>query len=385
MQDISRSLAASMRDILGDEIEDFGDAYVVDRAEARCRAIKDRKNESLSTPHVIIRYVEEVVCTLKKTLPSHGGKKLTEEQMERVVLDYSEILGGLFDIRTDPQKKQNPKLWNRRESTIRLNDICRRLERILHLDQFKEENALNLRRQLSQATENVKAAETRLKEELSNHARLHMSTIGSSHKLPIVKRPDITDMMGSMYLEDSDSEEQTPKNTVVIFDEAGCIPSYELLGLSRLGRDIDALVLVGDKHQLPPYNPFQCPFQCNDKKGRTAERNRPKELKSLLDVSALTIDDSKVQLTVQYRVPKDIAEILNSRVYKGLYNTCPQANVPLNGLHVVHVDEDPNPRKKYVNSNEVEKGLHLFDRFSLDHRIDDILIITPVRLYYCLL
>jgi hypothetical protein len=45
------------------------------------------------------------------------------------------------------------------------------------------------------------------------------------------------------------------KKTVVIFDEAGCIPMYEFLGLSRLGRLIVCLVCVGDKNQLPPYHP----------------------------------------------------------------------------------------------------------------------------------
>jgi hypothetical protein len=41
--------------------------------------------------------------------------------------------------------------------------------------------------------------------------------------------------------------------TIVVFDEAGCIPSYELLGLSMLGHSISSLVCVGDK-KLPPYD-----------------------------------------------------------------------------------------------------------------------------------
>ena len=179
------------------------------------------------------------------------------------------------------------------------------------------------------------------------------------------------------------SDNEPAAKTVVIFDEAGCIPSYELLGLSRLGRDIEALIVVGDKHQLPPYDPSQGRRQPNSFSNRYGNR-RPvtresvTPLQSILDVSALTIDSSKVMLTTQYRVPKDIADMLNTRIYKGTYNTCPSAKVPHRGLFVENVLEDPNPRRKYVNLNEIEKGLEFIHQLSHDPEIRNILVITPV-------
>ena len=107
----------------------------------------------------------------------------------------------------------------------------------------------------------------------------------------------------------------------MIFDESGCLPSYELLGLSRLECNVDAIVVVGDKHQLPPYNPAS-----NLRKRRTAYsrksqlRSTPQnkgKLKSLLDVSKV----KETKLTTQYRVPRDIADILNTRIYDGNYQT----------------------------------------------------------------
>jgi hypothetical protein len=46
-------------------------------------------------------------------------------------------------------------------------------------------------------------------------------------------------------------------------------------------------------------------------------------VQSLLDVSQLTAGKGKIKLTTQYRVP-DIANLLNSRIYKGDYQTAPE-------------------------------------------------------------
>lgn len=139
----------------------------------------------------------------------------------------------------------------------------------------------------------------------------------------------MADIFGRLTLNGSDSG--FPKDTICIFDESGCIPAYELLGLSRLGRTINALVLVGDKHQLPPYDPMQ--GNRDKKSGPTRNGQRgTKKILSLLDSSALTIGAGTVMLTTQYRVPRDIAEMLNARVYRGQYNTCLTAKVPDSGL-----------------------------------------------------
>jgi len=102
------------------------------------------------------------------------------------------------------------------------------------------------------------------------------------------------------------------------------------------------------------------------------------KVSSLLDASTLTIDCGKVMLTTQYRVPKDLADMLNQRVYRGQYNTCPKAGVPISGLRMVDVPWSESPRKKYVNPNEVERGLRLLNQLSLEGGIFSTLVITPV-------
>ena len=70
--------------------------------------------------------------------------------------------------------------------------------------------------------------------------------------------------------------------------------------------------------------------------------------------------------------------MLNHRVYRGQYITCPSANVPMSGLRMINVPWSEGPKRKYVNPNEVEKGLDLLNRLSLDYEISSTLIITPV-------
>ena len=178
-----------------------------------------------------------------------------------------------------------------------------------------------------------------------------MSTIGSSHKLLAKDNrkckdncnddsdDDVNDnaarlaeILGRLSVREKTS--RPSKETICIFDESGCIPAYEFLGLSRLDRSTKALMLVGDKHQLPPYDPMQSMNYNRDKKHGSSGNKRDTRTKvlSLLDTSALTTDTGKVLLDTQYRVPRDIAEMLNARVYRGQYKTCPHAKVPNSGL-----------------------------------------------------
>lgn len=59
----------------------------------------------------------------------------------------------------------------------------------------------------------------------------------------------------SLAMEVQDLGIHDAPGTVVMFNESGCIPSCELLGLTRLDSIIDAIVVVGDKHQLPLHDP----------------------------------------------------------------------------------------------------------------------------------
>jgi len=385
LQAMSSALAESIRDGIANEVEKFGDLFQVDRAKSRARLIRKDKVD-LNTPLSIIGYINATIEDVTEILPHLSGGKVTEEDTERVILERSAILSGLFEIRTDPEKERNPRSWNRTSATKHLVDICKRLRNVLQLEICDEEKAQGLFHEQNQAKVNYQALFNRLEVELPEEARVHMSTIGSSHRMPVHDRSSVVDDLSRMSIREySDSEEEyeedekKSKKTIVVFDEAGCIPSYELLGLSRLGRDIQALVVVGDKHQLPPYDASQGRLSKHHGNRRNLVREVHQSIKSILDVSELSTDDNKVMLTTQYRVPKDIADILNTRIYNGSYNTCPSANVPHLGLNVVHIPEDPNPRRKYVNSNEIDRGLELVDELSLDHRISNILIITPYK------
>ncbi len=160
---------------------------------------------------------------------------------------------------------------------------------------------------------------------------------------------------------------------------------YEFLGLSRLGRIIVCLVCVGDKNQLPPYDPG-CSRTIvrhikGSKQGGRHKTFRPtvsaETIKSLLDASQLTLD-GKIKLTTQYRVPRDIANLLDARIYKGDYVTPLSCKVPLNGFHFVHVTVCKR-RKKYVNENEIRLCLDLAEN-SLREGSDSIMVLTPVSL-----
>ena len=232
--------------------------------------------------------------------------------------------------------------WDAKEATKRLRYVLDSFNGVLKLIIFSPRNAQDLYTERAAVDEEYKAVKSRLKNELPSLARLHMSTIGSSHRIPTRNENncdgDLVHTFGQLVLNDieEDCESGPPIETICIFDESGCIPSYELLGLSRLGRPIKALILVGDKHQLPPYDPAQ---------GRSVKRGdsfqstthnrqskRDEKVQSLLDVSALTVDSGKIMLTLQYRVPRDIAEMLNSRIYRGNYVTPLNAKVPMSGM-----------------------------------------------------
>jgi len=336
--------------------------------------------EDLSSPLSIISIVEAVISDVKSLCDQakeQGSKYVSEESTTDIIVRHTALLGRLVPIRTDKERVDNKNDWDAKEATKRLIYVSNGLKEALEHNIFRPDNARDLYNERAAADEDYKAAFSRLEKELPALARLHMSTIGSSHRLPTNDSDSNNDSLahrfGQLVLEDADDEASPPKDTICIFDESGCIPSYELLGLTRLGRPIVGLVLVGDKHQLPPYDPGQ------GRRSSRGRKNTSEKIRSLLDTSALTSDSGKVMLTTQYRVPKDVADILNHRVYRGQYNTCPDANVPLSGLRMVDVSWSEHPRRKYVNPNEVQKGIALLRQLTLDYEISNTLVITPVR------
>jgi hypothetical protein len=106
-------------------------------------------------------------------------------------------------------------------------------------------------------------------------------------------------------------------------------------------------------------------------------------LHSLLDVSKLTTDTAKVQLTTQYRVPRDIATLLSTSIYNNQYTTAETAKVPKQGFNFIDVPFMESKRRGYVNDNEVQEVVQLVHRCILDEK-ESIMILTPVFFYHLL-
>jgi len=387
----STQLLKEMKNRVANEIDAFGEEFNVDRAYDRSDHIRSRSSVDLTSPLVILRYLTELLEDMRSLFPKthRSAIRVNEVDIEALVSRHSELLGGLVKIRTNPEKEDSPLSWDAKEAILHLSSIADAFEVLLEIDIFNESKASALFQKLGDAKKDYKNMHERLSEELPQNARLHMSTIGSSHKLSSTKAPDIADELNLLSLDDSckdDDGGEKPKKTVIIFDEAGCIPSYELLGLSRLGRDIEAILVVGDEHQLPPYDPSSGRHSKSNShrvKDRYGNRVRFETVEnegqsSLLDSSNLSTHDGKVKLTSQYRVPRDIADILNIHIYKGSYVTSPNASVPSVGLKVINVLEEYHTNRKYVNNAEVDQGIALIDELNLEDHISSVLIITPV-------
>jgi superfamily I DNA and/or RNA helicase len=91
-------------------------------------------------------------------------------------------------------------------------------------------------------------------------------------------------------------------------------------------------------------------------------------------------NEGKVLLTTQYRVPRDIANVLNSHIYKGRYDTAPTCQAPLNGFRFVDVPRSRSfeRNEKYVNKDEIRYCIELARQSSMEY--DSIMVLTPVRL-----
>jgi hypothetical protein len=319
--------------------------------------------------------------------------ELREEKVDDVVKTHSSILGQLLPIRSEEARRMKPWHLYEKEARLALVQVENGLVSLSQRSIFSLKYAKKVELAVEQANKILNVAIQRAEKTLMQDARVLLSTIGSSGRLPAggSKIADtsksISDLFGRMSFSVSGTQKiatTTKTKTIVVFDEAGCIPSYELLGLSMLGHSISSLVCVGDKNQLPPYDPSSIiPTQGVDQLGGGVQ--------SLLDVSKLTENNGKIKLTTQYRVPHDIANLLNNRIYEGDYQTAPESRAPLKGFHFVHI---PGPvveqngkkkgKKKYdrkneINKDEIKRCLEIVLE-SKKEGIESIMILTPVSL-----
>jgi hypothetical protein len=219
---------------------------------------------------------------------------------------------------------------------------------------------------------------------LVSNARVLLSTIGSSHKLPVDgdDEEDGGDVLGALSRLKISSSQM--KNTIVVFDEAGCIPSYELLGLSRLGRSIDALVCVGDKNQLPPYDPSSSRDYNKNRNGprgaNTRQRSVTQEtsVKSFLDVSRLTTE-RRSQADQAVPCSTDIANP-ERRIYLGDYVTAPECRAPSRGFNSWTFQRIGDKGGEYLNDAGVQHCLELVRQSKREGRTS-IMVLTPVSCF----
>jgi hypothetical protein len=314
---------------------------------------------------------------------------LREEKVDDVVNAHSSILGQLLPIRSDKARRMRAWPIYEREVRLALVQVQNGLDSLSQRSFFSIKYAKKLERAVQQANKSLEAAIQHAKKGLTQDARVFLSTIGSSGRLPAggAKAAETSNSLSDAFSRMTISG-STQKNTktIVVFDEAGCIPSYELLGLSMLGHSISSLVCVGDKNQLPPYDPSS-----NSKYQYTSQgaEQLGGGVQSLLDVSQLTADKGKIKLTTQYRVPHDIANLLNNHIYKGDYQTAPESRAPLRGFHFVHIpgpiveqNSEKKGRKKYdrkseINKDEIQRCLDIVLQ-SKKEGIDSIMVLTPV-------
>jgi len=219
-------------------------------AATRSDLIASGKEADLTRPSEIVQTVADALAAVTSLL---SMSDLTEERLGDEVVQNSSVLGHLLPV--VDKRKTTPSLpWRqrRRNAVSALKCIAECFQKLLRTDAFSADTADECQFAVKEAEENHSKAALRIKTELLEDARVMMATIGSSHKMPgpgdKESDADIEDALGRL-----DINGKSEKETIVVFDEAGCIPAYELLGLSRLKRSIKALICVGDKHQLPPY------------------------------------------------------------------------------------------------------------------------------------
>lgn len=345
--------------------------------------ISDRLKQDLKQPLLSITYVVGARDDIKDLL--QRTSTLQKEDVATLVEKNSVLLGTLLLL---PQREQMKTTWDRNEVVSKLQGILANLSKLPSTPTFNEDDARKMQSKIREIEETLRRAEQRLTDELPSMACFQMSTIGSSHKL-LARNSKETDggneIDALVDFERLTLDSATVKKTIVIFDEAGCIPAYELLGLTRLESIIEAIILVGDKEQLPPYQPSasfsssrRVQGRRNSNRGRDYAPPKQPQVKSLLDCSRLSLDSGeKVKLTTQYRVPRDIAAILNDRVYNGDYKTAPSCKAAAQGLRFVHVRQDTEPKRKYVNKYEVEEVLDIIAR----HQEEQVMVITPVSCF----
>lgn len=142
------------------------------------------------------------------------------------------------------------------------------------------------------------------------------------------------------------------KDTIIIFDESSTIPSYEIFNLCLINQNIKSLIIVGDPKQL---SPFHMTIETID-------------LDNLFDISN---NVSHNYFELQYRIPYDIANILNKYIYDGKYKSFYKNK---NGIDFYDIKN--NNYDLDYNYDEINKIIDIYNKYKKKYKI---FILSPYK------
>ena len=133
--------------------------------------------------------------------------------------------------------------------------------------------------------------------------------------------------------------------------------------------NIKGLVIVGDPNKLPPHEKLVT-------KAENGRFIKEENIPSLFD--KLDIDINRNHLKVQYRMQKDVADVLNHHVYKGKFETNNDVKLFGKGIEFINVQKQyiPNKTKPInYNYNEIDKVFELYKIYK--HK--KVIILSPYK------
>jgi len=133
-----------------------------------------------------------------------GSKYISEKSASDVIVRHSDLLGQLVYICPDSnraKKKSDP--WDAKKVTKCLRYILDRFREVLKLPMFSPDNAQNLYSEKAAVDEEYKAVHSQLESQLPALARLHMLTIGSSHRISTQKKTNSDGDLAHIWANDA--------------------------------------------------------------------------------------------------------------------------------------------------------------------------------------
>ena len=159
------------------------------------------------------------------------------------------------------------------------------------------------------------------------------------------------------------------KKTIVIIDEGSTIPIHELGTLSLIKQKIISLVLVGDPNQLPPFGKL-----IKNNNSKYNKYNKEITIPSIFDKKYLKVKSNHLEM--QYRIPFEIAEILNKYVYNNKYNTIETKKYCLDTVRIINSTTE-DIKKENINEGEADKVVKIYNKYKYEYK--SIMILSPYK------